>query len=463
MSDLDTVFSVNITRATASPTALGFGTPMFLAHHAFWPERLRAFNTATAASELVTLGVPASHPISIAVNAVRSLTRKPEKIVIGRRLLAPTMVVRLSPLVTTEGFVYRFTVVDKDGLATSIAYTVLAAATTTTIATAIAALIDPLLDITAAAAAGVITVTGAVGTFFRVRDLPPAGTLRVEETTTDPGLATDLAAIGTAAEEGGFAVEFYGVSMDIVGEASAKALLAWCQANGRVAVVRSSNSEVADGAISNDLASDLIPLAHDCGFVIFAGADTGDMRDAAMLATILSYDPGTSTAAYKTLTGIVADNLTSGQVTALRAKRVTYYTSARQTPYTFEGKLPNGEFIDLRISADLIAARIQEAIFRLEKNNPKIPFSQIGINVIAGVVQEVLNQNTSTPTQPRSLAGAEYDDQGNQISEGPTVIPLSIAETTTGDRANRELRGLRFRGRFAGAIHKAFIEGTISI
>jgi len=463
MSDLDTVFSVNITRQTASPTALGFGTPMFLASHAFWPERLRTFSTATAASEITALGVPAAHPIAIAVNAIRSLPRKPERIVIGRRNLPPTMVIRLSPLTAVEGHVYRFTVVDKDGLATEIERVVPAASSVAAEATAIAALIDPLVDITAAAALGVITVTGAAGTFFRLRELPPASQLRVEETTTDPGLATDLAAIGTAAEEGGFAAEFYGVSLDIVGEASAKALLAWCQANGRVAVVRSCNSEVADGAVSNDLASDLIPLAHDCGFVLFAASDSGDMRDAAMLATVLSYGPGTSTAAYKTLTGIVADNLTSGQVAALRAKRATYYTSARQTPYTFEGKLPNGELIDLRISSDLIAARILEAIFRLEKNNPKIPFSQIGINVITAVVQQVLDAETSTPTQARSLAAAEFDDQGNPISEGPTVIPLSIAETSTADRANRELRNLRFRARFAGAIHKAFIEGTISV
>jgi hypothetical protein len=464
MSDLDAVFRVDITRETSFPSQAGFGTPMFLAFHTLWPERLRVFDVASVISELDALSVPVHHPVYRACSKVAALRRKPQRIVIGRRALAPTMIVRLSPLVATEGHVYRFVVTDKNGLATVITRTVPAASSTTAEATAIAALIDPLLDITATASLGVITVTGIVGTFFELSELPPPAELRVEETTADPGLATDLAAIGQAAEQGSSALEFYGVALDIAGEAAAKALFAWCQANGRVCVVRSTNSEVADGAITTDLASDLITLAHDCGFVVYAQQGTATFRDLLALAVILSYDPGTYTAAYKTLEGDSADRLTSAQVTALRAKRASYYTSARSTPYLYDGRTPNGEFIDLRIASDLIAARIQERLFGVQKNAPKIPFTGLGIGVLAAAVEGVLLENTATETDPaRALAGAEYDDQGNLLSEGPIVTAPALSATSPTDRANRDLRGLTFSARFAGAIHTARIEGKIGV
>lgn len=463
---LDPKFSVAITRDTLLPSQAGFGTPMALAYHNFWPQVLRTFNVSTVLTELVGAGVPTSHPVYRMAQAVRSQRRKPAKIVIGKRTTPFIQVFEIRPLVSTEGHVYTFTFKDSAGLETVITRTVPAASSLAAEATAIAALIDPLVNVTAAAALGVVTVTGTSGTSFSFSGLPNPSELALTETTADPGLTADLAVILTAAQRGRKAAEFYGVACDVLGEATAKALFVWCQANSKVMIVRTTDAGVCDGAVTTDLATDVKALSYDCGFVMFAQAATADYRDLALLAVGLSYKPGTATFAYKNLIGIAADNLDSSQTTALEAKRVTYYVDELEVPHTFEGRVPNGEFLDLRIASDLLAARIQERLFGRSLQEAAIPFTQAGIDIHRGLVLDVLKENTPdgpNDPAPAILAPREVDANGTVIEEGPIVAPLSIKDTSTVDRANRELREITFSARFRGAIHKVFVEGRIGV
>lgn len=453
---------VNIDRQTTFPTQEGFGTPALIASHSFWADRLRAFDVSTVLEELTDAAVPVSHPIYRAAVAVKALRRKPQKFVVGRRALPPTQTFTLEVLSFAAGTVYSWTVRDPAGLESTISRVSLGVSAAAE-ATAIAAAFEALADITASSALGVVTVGVTAGKTIEILDMPEIALIKLKETTADPGLATDLAAIGLALETGGEAVSFYGCSLDIGGEPSIKALALWCQANGKICFNRTSDGEIADPGVSNDLASDLVALAYDCNVTIFDQAATSSMIDVAALALHLSYPPGESTLAFKTLPGIAASKLTAGQTSALEAKNVTHYQRSQGVNFLFEGKSSSGEFIDLRIGADLIAARIKEAVYAKLFQEPKLPMEQSGIDVLRGIVQGVLDRFTSTPTRASILAAEVRDEAGNVIDSGPRVEPLSIADVPAADRAARRINPIRFSGRFSGAVHGVTFEGSISV
>jgi hypothetical protein len=365
----------------------------------------------------------------------------------------------LTPTIATEGFKYEFTVFDTAGLETPIVYVVPAAATLASVATGIAALIDPLVGITAVAAAGVITVTGTAGAFHFFSDLPRPDILQITETTANPGVAADLTTLAAAIE--GSSISFFGVTADVLGESSAKDVSAWAAARGIQAVLRTTDWGVADVSNTLDLASDLKALARRNTVTVFDQPHTASFIDASVLAEHMARPVGSATAALKSHPGIAPSLLTAGQSAAIRAKNCSTYENisgangAGGVALLFESKSSAGSFMDSFFGQKKLEADIQVALLGWVASLPKVPITRAGIKGAGAVVLAEL----SAAAEAGYLAKA--DSASNE--PGPSVAVPNLQDIPVDQRAARRISGITFSAREAGAVHGFTIQGTVGV
>lgn len=451
MPSLDTIVSSSVTRSDVFPTATGFGTPMFMAMHTFWLDTLKSFTTLP---ELTTAGVPTYHPIYRMAQAAFAQSPHVKSFVVGKRT-AYVPLMQLTILDATVGKVYSFTFTDQAGLETAITYTVPGAATTSTIATAIAALIDPLVGVTATATVAAINIVGASGQYFFLGDLPLLSMMTVSDTTAGTSaadLATDLAAQAVYEVAVGSSVSWFGFSLDRAGEAEAKAAALWAESSKKIFAGRSSNSEIASSA-TTDLATDLVALAYKRSVFFYDQANTDSFIDAAALGLMLAKQPGSATWAFKTFSGVAISRLTSSEENYVLAKNFSSYARTAGVNITYEGKTPSGGFIDTTVSITFIEARGQEAVYAALISLDQVQYTQQGIDFIVSAYQKVLDDATA-PKKPNPIFNP---------SPRPLVEPILEADVSSTDKATRRLTGLRWSGKLAGAIHGVTVTGTVSV
>jgi len=451
MPGLDIIVQSSVTRSDVFPSATGFGTPMFLAQHTFWLDLLKSFTTL---AELTTAGVPSYHPIYRMAQVAFGQSPRVKSFVVGRRT-SYTPLVALTIVDATPGKVYSFSVTDQAGLTTNIAYTVLAAATTSTVATAIAALIDPLVGVTAASAAAVITVTGASGQYFSIGGLPLLSMMTVTDVTAGTSaadLAADLAAIAVYEVAVGSAVSWFGFSIDRGSEAEVKAAALWTEASKKIFAARSSDSGIASSS-STDLASDLVALAYKRTVCLYDQADLAGFIDAAALGLMLAKQPGSATWTFKTLAGVAVSRVNSAEENFVLAKNWSSYTRVAALNILYEGKTPSGGFIDATISISFTEARLQEAIYGLLYSLDVVPYTQQGIDMVVASAHKILDDATS-PKRPNPI-----------FNPKPRALVEAILESgvTIADKATRRLTGVRWSGKLAGAIHGVTVAGTVTV
>lgn len=143
MSDIDGIVTVTITANTVSPTRAGFGTPGLVSYFptSVFPERVRAYSLLTA---MVSDGFLVTDPAYLMAVAVKAQNPSPTSWKVCRRALAPVQTLNLTPTVTTAGEVLAITI-----QGTEIEYTILAGASVATIVTAMTALFNAVVGVTA--------------------------------------------------------------------------------------------------------------------------------------------------------------------------------------------------------------------------------------------------------------------------------------------------------------------------
>lgn len=455
----DAIVSSTVTRDTLFPSRQGFGTVLFVSFHALWAATVRSFASLPAVKAAVIAGGgTVDHPIVRAANKYYGQNPHPKNFVVGKRSTF-TQVVTMTPLNTTVGYVYTFDVFNPStGVTTTISYTVLTGATTTTVATALSALIDAATDVVSTSALAVITNTTTAGLLVGYRNLPPISDLLVKNTSTEAGLEADMDAILLATKRSKGLVSWYGVTLDHSSEAEILTMAEWCEANLVLYVPRTSDGGCADAGVTTDILSDLKGAAYTRAMPIFAQYATDDYRDVAWMAKVLPENAGAVTWAFKTLAGVTYDNLDDTESANIRAKRATTYEQGAGLNLTFEGATAAGEFGDLVVSTDFINARVAEDMFAFLKQNKIVLFNQKGIDSLISVAQNRLNRCTKNPNP---ILSTDVDAEG--VSVAPTIEPILVSEVDASDKATRRLTGITWFGRFNGAIHGADISGTIGI
>lgn len=436
---LEDIVNVSITAATASPSRPGFGLPLIMASKvpAAFTDRVRLYGSL---AEMTSAGFATSDPAYRAATKIFSQNPRVNRVKVGRRASKPVQTLELTVLNATEGAVYKFTV-----NSTAITYTVLASATTTTVATAIAALINAVTDVDATSDAAVITVTKAsaapAGTLTNILELDPK--LSLFDATADPGIADDLAA---CLDED---ADWYGLVLDSNSEAEVKAAAAWVEANRKLFCANTSDSGVLDADEDTDVASDLKAASYARTALLYSGKELLSYSAAAWMGDRFPYDPGAATWKFKTLAAVTVDSLTAGQRAAALEKNCNVYTVIAGIPMTEEGVTSSGEFIDVTRDVDWLEAEIKVRVFQRLVNSQKVPYTDTGIDLLVAILKGTL--------QDAIRAGVLREDPE------PVVVAPTVAEINGIDRADRKVPGITFTAELAGAIHALTIQGTLSV
>ncbi len=271
-----------------------------------------------------------------------------------------------------------------------------------------------------------------------------ADTLALTDQTANPstGIATDLAVINAADSD------WYGLLLDSNSNAQWTAAAAGVEAEKVIA-----NAQTADAAsFSSGSTTDLLAVLTAHQYARTSGwyhpSVGSEWLAAGVMGSRLPAIPGSDTWALKRIPGVASYALTSSQATAIRNKNGNTYTVIAGAAVTWEGTSGAGEFMDIVRFVDWLQARMQERIFTILINLPKLPYTDPSVKLILNEILSQLGDGVR--------AGGLVD--GTCTATGPLVASVSIA-----DRARRRLPDLFFSGRLAGAVHTLVIVGSVTV
>lgn len=438
MSTISEVVNTTIEIKDAAVSQEGFGTPMIVAAHSFWPERVRTFSDASELL-LAPFNVPVTHDVYLKASALKRQKPSPNTFKIGKRLGLATHVVVLTPSTPVQGDVYSV-------LVNGITYTVTAGAspTVTTVSTALAAAMSGAAGVTAVGSTVVtLTATPALSG-VRHRIEPLTSNLGYKDTTADPAtsIAVDLAAIRAA--DG----DWYGFVTDANDSAEVLAAAAWAETQRVLYFTTAGDTEGYDASATSDLLSSLrnatyhrtIPIWHHKLSQAAAASWAGRMLPKA---------PGSANWANKSLSGVDKSNLSDGQRAALKAKNCNYYVDIKSVGFTLDGRAASGRFIDIMHGNDWFEVRVQERIIALLANNDTVRYTTKGLELIRAQIEAQIMEGIS----------AEVIDGDQPWS---ATVP-TLASISPSDKIARSVPNAKFKYVLQGAVNKVLINGTVLI
>jgi hypothetical protein len=272
--------------------------------------------------------------------------------------------------------------------------------------------------------------------------------LTIKDETTDAGIAADLQAVRDINDD------WYGVTGDWFDELTADALSTVIETLQRIHVWGNQDTDVLDAADTTDAFSNLNAKAFERSGGIWHSTPHEGWPAAAWIGSLFPTDPGSATWKFKTLTGVAADSFTGSEAAALLAKKANNYVRVAGLDITQEGVTHQGEFFDTTRGLDFVAQRIAEDVFLLLKTNPKIPFTDAGV----AAVQSVVDSRLQSATAPGGGSGQIFS-----TDPAPVVTVPAVADVDAVDKANRLLRDVNFTATLAGAVHNVEVNGRVSI
>lgn len=452
--------SINITQDTVGVKRAGFGVPLILSANAAFAERVRYYQDLPS---LVTDGFATDSPEYRAVQAMLSQELRPERIAIGRAALKPTQryEIGLAAGGIKNSHTYRLRVAG-EGIAGEVDVTAASDASplATELAPAIATALNNVVgsNYTAAPTGGtfpVVVTADNPGDWFSIElrsldDGSAVDDLSIAQTHADPGVATDLTAIQQAQPD------WYALHTLYNSEAYVLAAAAWVEANEKIYVWDSSDSQIVTTGVGS---GDVLDEWFTDGYVRSLGQyhpSPANMLSAALYGDVLPLDPGSETWKWKTLVGPAPVSLTSTHRQNLLAKNGNSYQLIAGRGMTWEGQTADGGFLDRVRGRDWIKDDMAKGIYEVLLANPKVPFTDGGINMIEAPMRATLRRAVRKGILNPGTPGDPEDPE-------PTVSVPRAKDVPTADRARRRLPDLKWSAREAGAVHEGDIGGTVSL
>lgn len=438
---LDDLVRVNISTATATPTKPGFGTILIAAMKVpvTFTSRVRRFGSLT---ELTDAGFSVGDPTYLCAQKMLAQNPATPAFLVGKRLHKVTQTVHLTCTSAVAGDGYEITVAGHD-----ITYSVpgTGSPTTSTVATAFAALIDALTEVTATATGAVITVTAPAGELVNYKGW--TDNLTFTDVTTDAGgangLADDLAAITASTNQ-----DWYGLSLDSNSSAEVQIASLFVETAKKIMVCANSDAANADPNATTDVMSALKAASYARSGVLHSKKELLSYSGPAWMAKqFAGAIPGSDTWSFKTLAGVTVDTLSAGEYAAILAKNGNVYVATSGLNLTERGTSGAGEFLDITRFVDWQRAEIQFRVFSALANNPKIPYTDLGIDAITAIIKGALKQG----------------EKNGGITPGTsTVSAPKRADIDSATASTRKLSDVKFGGQLAGAIHQLDISGALT-
>lgn len=446
---LSEIVNVQITRETRAVTAPGFGTALILGGNANFNARLQYFEEL-AAIALAIAGGTASPEYKAAADMLAQNPRV-TRLAIGHQRGTKTLTDSAGTY--TAGSI-KVTV---NGTLLTQAFTVDKDTTLTALAVQIAAHADVATAIYSSGAHTIVITPDTGKLLAIVSDLASiTGTMTMVLTATaTEAIADALDAIQTADDD------WYGLMLVSRTQADQLDAAEWIEANMKVCCLASSESDIVDLTDAGDTTS-LAALLKAAGYArtfgIYSALAATEYPDAALLGKLFPYDPGTYTAKFKTLASITVDTLTATQSTNARDKNFNTYESIGGVSIVREGKVAEGEFIDVIIFVDWLDSNITADVYSHLVNQRKVPYTEGGMAGIKSIIEKRLQIGLNRG----GISPFSQDSDKNQ--NGGYIVTLPAFEGIPSvDKIARLLQDVEFVAWLAGAIHAVRIDGIVTV
>lgn len=241
--------------------------------------------------------------------------------------------------------------------------------------------------------------------------------------------------------------DWYALAIESRDAADIEEVAADIQARSRLFIAASADSAILDDQDDTDVASTLLTNSYNRTGLIYHSQAASEYVEGAWFGRQLPEDPGTTNWAYKSLSGIPADSITTAERAALRAKRANYYETVAGNPITYGGYTSEaGQFLDIIRGVDWLRVRMQEDYIALQTAVDRIPYVGGGEIIESEVVRRRLDIAV---------------DNG-VIEEGYTVTTPTYREQDPTDRSARDYPGITFDATYVGAVNSVGISGVVS-
>lgn len=432
MADLNDYISINISRATTAVATTGFGVAMFVDEFTNFSERVRTYSSTTAILEDFSTD---SNVYKAAVKYFGQ-ERVPTSLLIGRKQVD-----------------------DVDGsvgvLANSTAYTLTVNETAVTItsdvdATAIEIVAALKVAVDAESITGVTFTDNTDGTFNVTVSTGTAWSIVASDNLTlANGTSPEdwVEAVVACSEEND---DWYVLTAAVRTKADQEAIADYVETLYRWYYTATNDSTAKSVVTTDDIGSVVKANAYDRTKVMWSGEAATDFPELGHIGLCITYIPGQVDWMYKTIAGVTPDTMSGTAKNILDTKGYITYQTLGGVNVTLMANDESGlEYIDVINLVDYLHARMQEGIYALLVNQPKVPYTPSGATSIQAILLGVLTDQVTIG--------------GLAATPAPVVVVPNPRNLSQADRTGRILSGVTFEATLASSIRYVKVNGTVTI
>lgn len=443
----DKVVDVEVSLGTQPIDTVGFETPMFLAVHNNFPERVRFYvSTSGMVADGFAVGSPA---YQFATNAFAGKFA-PQRVAIGRMTLADSRV-DFTGTTNTEQVVVNITL---NRMVKAIKINAVPGNTPAQIATALADAItaDEDLDgkVTASASGTVVTVTSTENTSIG----KGAGNYKIVNTSAET-VATILPQV--VAENH----NWYFLSHETRSDADIVAAAEFAKSNYKLHVYNSTDADAyAPENSSSSVFDTLKSLSYDSLGTSDASADV-DFTEGSVIGAMAANDPSYGDSLHlKTMPGMKP--FVGGDTARSNAwsRNANIYRAMYGTNSYIEGKTSSGQYVDVIRFSHWVKFRMEESVFAYMKRRSDMGLSMKMSDEDLPVLKSVLMNNPINIGIRNGGILTGYDTE-NQVSYDPTITIPKRAQIPTNDLAARILRDVKVEIVYNNSLHYVKIRAAV--
>ncbi|WP_116082111.1 DUF3383 family protein [Tropicimonas sp. IMCC34011] len=254
--------------------------------------------------------------------------------------------------------------------------------------------------------------------------------------------------------------------------AALQGLIDWTETEERIAVIASNDPNLKDSADATNIAA--VNKDQVINTAVVYSSTAAEYPDMALAATLAarSLDQADShyTAAFKRLRLITPENIPVSDFNAITGLTAgvgaddanghcaNVYVEIGELPQLQTGMtLTPNTFIDEVHFRYWLAARGREKILSVFANNDVVPYDDLGIAMLTSAIREVMLQ-----AQQSGHIARVYDDENGEFLAPYTITAPEIADIDAAQRQARVFPTIEVGFRYAGAVHFASVEFSIS-
>lgn len=443
----DKVVDVEVSLGTQPIDTVGFETPMFLAIHKNFSDRVRFYvSTAGMVADGFAVGSPA---YQFATNAFAG-NFAPQRVGIGRMSLSATKV-DFTGTVNEEQVVVNITL---NKMVKAIKINAVVGNTPAQIATALADAITNDADLTGKVVA---TATGTVVEITSAEVVSVgkgAGNYKIVNDSTET-VATTLPAVM------GENHNWYFLSHEARSDADIVAAAEFAKSNYKLHIYNSSDADAYAAENSSASVFDTLKaLSYDSLGTSDADADV-EFTEGCVIGAMAANDPSYGDSLHlKTMPGMKPSNLTDTQRSNAWSRNANIYRAMYGTNSYIEGKTSSSQYVDVIRFSHWVKFRMEESVFAYMKRRSDMGLSMKMSDEDLPVLKSVLMNNPINIGIRNGGILTGYDSE-NKVSYDPTITIPKRATIPTNDLTARILRDVKVEIVYNNSLHYVKIRAAV--